>query len=185
MPSTASPQGVFPVSHPSGEIRQFTQVDGIASAYATGLWTGTPIKRTTDGTWVACGTGVEVIGAIFMGCEFTDTSGRRLILPNWPAAQTYTAGSMILKYQPIDNQGIYQGQTAATVAASVQGEAINLQNTSQGNILGQSTQALGAPTGATNGMFRIIGLAPYPDNNWDDAYVNLYLMVSNPQGPVA
>jgi len=183
---TASPQGVYPVYHPSGDIRQAQLKDGIASTYGTALYTGTPIKMTTDGTFIACGTGAEVIGGVFMGCQFTQADGMRRVQPYWLAGQTYVPGSMILFYQPIDNQGVFEGETAATVAATVVGEGINLQNTSQGSAYtGQSTQALSAVTGATLAMFRIIGLADYPDNNWGDPYVRLRLMVSNPQGQVA
>ncbi|MFA5898608.1 MAG: hypothetical protein WC829_05790 [Hyphomicrobium sp.] len=179
------PQGIVPVYHPSGDIRQAQLKDGVASGYGTSLFSGTPVKFTTDGTLIATGTGADVMSGIFAGCQFT-TAQRRVILPYWPASQTYDAGSMIAFYQPIDTQAIYEGETAATVAATVVGEAINLDDTSQGSIYtGQSTQQLSATTGATPGLFIIVGLAEYPNNAWGDPYVRLRLRIGSPQGPVA
>jgi len=33
----------------------------------------------------------------------------------------------------------------------------------------------------SNGQFRIVDLAPYPDNAWGDAYTVVRVQVSNPQ----
>lgn len=184
---TAGPQGVYPVYHPSGDVRQAQQKDGVASAYGTALYSGTPIKYTTDGTFIAVGTGADVVQGIFMGCQFTTADGRRIVSPYWPAGQTYVAGSCIVFWQPIDQNAIYEGETNATVAATIIGEAINLANTSQGSAsTGQSTQALNATTtGATPGTFTVVGLAEYPNNAWGDPFVRLRVKVGTPQGPVA
>ena len=186
MSQVAAPSGIRPIYHPSGEIRQENLKDGILSGYTSSIYTGTPVKFNTDGTLIVCTTGVDTMAGIFAGCEFT-SGGRRFVQSHFPANQTYDVGSMIAKYQPIDGQAVYTGQTAATVAATAVGEAINLQNASQGNIMGQSTQALSAPTGATLGMFKIIGLLETPDNDWGDPYVWLKLVVPPTaiQAPVA
>lgn len=185
MSQNAAPTGISAIYHPSGDIRQQTLKDGVLSGYGTAIFTGTPVKFDTNGTLIPCASGVDVIAAIFAGCEFS-ALGRRFVLPYWPAGQTYDVGSMIAKYEPVDPSGVFVGQTAATIAATAIGEAINLQQASQGNtFLGHSTQQLSAPTGATNGMFKIVGLYETPDNDWGDPYVWLRLMVSNPWVPVA
>lgn len=183
--STAAPTGLIPVYHPSGTIRIDNQVDGVASGYSPALYTGTPVKRTTDGTLVAVGTGADVCIGVFQGCQFT-ASTKRFVLPYFPASQTYDAGSMIA-YFTSDPQIVYEGQANATIAATTIGEGINLANTSQGSTYtGFSTQALDASTtGSTDATFQVLGLAPYPNNAWGDAYPVLRVKISTYQGQVA
>lgn len=185
MSATAAPTGLVPVYHPSGTIRIENQVDGVASAYGTALYTGTPVKRTTDGTLVAVGTGADVCIGVFQGCQFT-SSGKRFVLPYFPASQTYDAGSMIA-YFTMDPHIIYEGQASATMAATTIGEGINLANTSQGSTYtGFSTQALNATTtGTTAATFQVLNLAPYPNNAWGDAYPIIRVKISTYQGQVA
>jgi hypothetical protein len=185
MTTTSSPFGVRPVSHPSGTIRLDQLAGGVASAYGTSIFTNTPVHRATNGTLVPCATGAEVCIGVFAGCEFS-ASGKRFVLPYWPAAQTYDAGTMIAYYTS-DPNITYEAQADGAVALTENGESINLANTSQGSVYtGQSTQSLTATTtGATAGTFQIIGLAPYDDNAWGDAYTVLRVKISSYQGPVA
>ena len=185
MSSTATPFGVRPVSHPSGTVRLDQLAGGVAAAYGTALYTNTPIKRHTDGTLIAVGTGADVTIGVFAGCEFT-ASSKRFVLPYWPAAQTYDAGTMIAYYTS-DVNITYEAQADGAVALTANGESINLANTSQGSVYtGQSTQALTATTtGATAGTYQIIGLAPYDDNAWGDTYTILRVKISSYQGVVA
>jgi len=183
--NTLAPQGLVPVSHPSGTIRIDNQVDGVASAYSPALYTGTPVKRTTNGTLVAVGTGADVAIGVFQGCQFT-ASTKRFVLPYFPDGQTYDAGTLIA-YFTSDPNITYEGQANGTVAATTIGEGINLANTSQGsNYTGFSTQALNATTtGATAATFQVLGLAPYPNNAWGDLYPILRVKISSYQGQVA
>jgi hypothetical protein len=186
MPLTASPQGILIAKHVSGDPRQLNLVDGILSTYGTNLFTGSPVQMGTNGTIQAV-TGVnDPIFGIFVGCQFSALQ-RRFVLPYWPAGQAYDAGSMIANVQPINDPGIILvGQTAATVAATARGEGINIAAGPTGSIYtGLSSQALGAPTGATPASFTILDLEEAPNNAWGDPFVNLLLMVQNRQGPVA
>jgi hypothetical protein len=185
MSATASPFGVRPVSHPSGTVRLDQLAGGVVSAYGTAIYTNTPIKRDTNGTLIPCSTGADVSIGVFAGCEFT-ASSKRFVLPYWPAAQTYDAGTMIAYYTS-DPHITYEAQADGAVPLTENGESINLANTSQGSVYtGQSTQALTATTtGASAGTFQIIGLAPYDDNEWGDAYTILRVKISSYQGPVA
>lgn len=185
MSSTSSPFGLRPVSHPSGTIRLDQMAGGVASAYGTAIYTNTPIKRHTDGTLIPSATGADEAIGVFAGCEFT-SSGKRFVLPYWPASQTYDAGSMIAYYTS-DPNITYEAQADGAVALTENGESINLANTSQGSTYtGQSTQALTATTtGASAGTFQIIGLAPYDDNAWGDAYTILRVKISTYQGVIA
>lgn len=185
MSATASPFGVRPISHPSGTVRLDQLVGGVASTYGTAIYTNTPIKRDTDGALIPCSTGADVAIGVFAGCEFT-ASSKRFVLPYWPAAQTYDAGTMIA-YFTSDPNITYEAQADGAVAFTENGESINLANTSQGSVYtGQSTQSLTATTtGSTDGTFQIIGLAPYEGNAWGDAYTILRVKISSYQGAVA
>jgi hypothetical protein len=185
MSTTLAPQGLVPTSHPSGIIRVDNLVDGILSSFGTSIFTGTPIKRDTNGTIIPCASGVDVCIGVFQGCEFSSAT-KRFVVPYWPAGQTYDAGSMIAKYTS-DKEITYEGQASGPVAQVSMGEGINLLNASQGSVFtGFSTQALNATvTGSTLATFQITGLAPYDDNAWGDAFTKLRVRISNYQGQVA
>lgn len=187
MASTSAPFGIRAVSHPSGVIRQEVFPNGIASAYPTAIYTGTPVKRTTDGTLVVVGTGADVAIGVFQGVEYTDASGRFVVSPYWPAAATYANDGYMQAYCTTDKEITYEGQTDGTVAATVIGESINLATASTGSTYtGLSAQMLTATTtGATAGTFQVLGLAPYQNNNWGDAYVIVRVKISSYQGVVA
>lgn len=185
MSSTNQAQGLSPVSHPSGIIRQETVTDAIASGYATSLFTGTPIKRTTDGTLVAVATGADSAIGVFQGCQYT-SNGKRFISAYWPASTTYDAGTLLASFTS-DPGIIYEGQANGPVAASAVGEGINLADASAGSTFtGISSQRLNATTtGATAATFQVLGLAPYPDNAWGDAFTKVRVKISTYQGQVA
>lgn len=164
MSSVSAPFGLAPAAHASGgTIRQDYQNNGIASGYNTNIFTQTPVKRTTDGTLVACSTGVETAIGVFLGCEFS-SAGRFFVSPYWPASQTYTDDGTMQAYFTSDPNILYDAQCDGSVAASKIGEGINLANTSQGSTYtGQSTQALSATTtGATVGLATVWSIPPGP-----------------------
>lgn len=192
---TLAPIGLQPVAHPSGTIRTDQQTNGVASGYASNLFSGTPVKRTTDGTLIATATGADTTIGIFMGCEFA-SAGKRFILPYWPANQTYDAdqNDPMIAYFTSDADIIYEGQANGTVNQSANGEGINLNDSSASGstFTGQSQQALNhTTTGATAATFQVIGLAPYPNNAWSDvdatlgAFPMLRVKISTYQGQVA
>lgn len=185
MSAVLAPQGLVPTRHPSGTIRVENLVDGILSGYTSNIFTGTPVKRFTDGTLNVCGTGADTCLGVFQGCEFS-ASGKRFVLPYFPAGQTYDAGSMIAKFTA-DSDIIFEAQADGPVAQIKLGEAINLANTTQGSVYtGFSSQALSATTtGATPGTFVVFGLAQYGDNAWGDAFTKLLVKIGTGQPPVA
>lgn len=187
MSATAAPFGLRCVYHPSGEPRIETLNNGIASAYGTGLYTGTPVKLTTDGTLVATATGADSTIGIFVGCFFI-SGNRPFQLPYWPAAQTYDANTLMwAQYEALDPNAIYEGQADGTVAQTALGEAINLVTASTGSVYtGNSAQALNhTTTGATPGTFIVQNIAPYPDNAWGDAFTIVRVRIGTYQGPIA
>lgn len=186
MSAILAPFGLRPVFHPSGDIRTRDSYK-IASAYGTGLYSGTPVKLTTDGTLIATATGADSIVGIFAGCQFI-SGNRPFILPYWPAGQTYDANTEMTAWiQPMDGLAEYEAQLSGTAASTIIGEAINLDAAAGGSVYtGQSNQTLNpTTTGATPGTFIVTGLAPYPDNAWGDAYPIVRVKAGTVQGPVA
>lgn len=187
MSSTNAPFGLRCAFHPAGEPRIETLVDGILSTYGTSIFTGTPIKRDTNGTIIPCSTGADSCIGIFAGCQYTATDGRRVVSAYWPASTAYVAGSMLAFYEMIDGNAIYEGQADGTIAQTALGEGINLVDASTGSTYtGLSTQALNhTTTGATPATFQITNIAPYPGNAWGDTYTIVQVKISTFQGQVA
>jgi len=185
MTATAQPQGLVPARHPSGIIRIENLVDGVANPYASNLFTGTPVMRGTDGTLqFTTGVAGACIG-VFQGCEYTSGT-KRFVIPYYPAGTTYEVGSMIAKFTA-DPDIIYEAQSVGPVTAADVGGAVNVSGASViGNTYtGFSTQHVGAPTGATAGTFIIVGLSPYDDNAWGDAYTKILVQIATKQAAVA
>lgn len=169
----AAPFGLRYVYHPSGEPRIETLHNGIASAYAQPLFTGSPVSiDPATGKLMATAVAAPCVG-IFCGCFFI-SGNRPFKLPYWPAGQTFDANTpMWAEYTPFDTQAILEGQANGPVAQTALGESINLSSaTPTGSVYtGISSQALTATTtGATAGTFIIQNLAGYADNAWGDAF---------------
>jgi hypothetical protein len=187
MVATSAPFGVRCVYHPSGQARIETLVNGIASGYATGLYTGTPVKLTTDGTLIATATGADSTIGSFVGCFFI-SGGRPFQIPYWPAGQTFDANTLMwAQYEAFDQDAIYEAQADGTIAQTANGEAINLVTASTGSIYtGLSAQMVNhTTTGATPGTWIVQNIAPYPDNAWGDAFTIVRLRLGTYQGPFA
>jgi hypothetical protein len=186
MSATNQAQGLVPARHPSGTIRIETMVDGLISGGAA-MYTGTPVKiDATTGLLIPCAVGADVCVGVFQGCEY-NAGGKRFVSPNFPAGQTYDVGSMLARYTR-DPAIIYSGQADGPVAATKNGEGINLVDASTvGNAFtGLSTQRLSATTtGATAATFQVIGLDPLPDNAWGDALTKVLVKISTYQGQIA
>lgn len=187
MSAVSAPFGVRPVFHPSGDVRLRDVSLGIASGYGTGLYSGTPVKYTTDGTLIATATGADSLVGIFAGCQFISNQ-RPFILPYWPAGQTYDANTaMTAWFSPMDALAEYEAQLDGSGAQSLVGQGINLVTAAGGSIYtGQSNQMLNhTATGATPGTFTVVGLAPYPDNVWGDAFTIVRVKAGTVQPPIA
>jgi hypothetical protein len=182
-----APFGLRPVYHPSGDVRVEQHANGIASGFGTAIFTGTPIKKATDGTIIPCAVGADVCIGVFAGCQFI-SGNRPFILPYWPAGQTYDVNTrMVALWNPIDAVAEWEGLANGPVPQTAWGEGINLADASAGSIYtGLSSQHLNATvTGATPATFIVTGLPQYPDNTWGDAFTLLRVRISTVQGQVA
>jgi hypothetical protein len=186
MTTTAAPFGLRPVYHPSGVIRQTEYLNGVASGYASNIFTGSPVKYTTDGTLILTPAGASDTVGTFAGCEFSSAT-RYFVLPYWPASQTYDSAGPARFYINDDKNIIYEGQANGSVAQTANREGINLVGAVSGSTYtGQSTQALNATTtGATAATFIVTDVAPYEGNVWGDAFTIVRVAIATYSGQIA
>ena len=179
MPSTASPNGLAPVNHPSGVVRPFAMT--ILTGSATAIFQNQPVKiipsSTGEGTITAAAVGDSFIGT-FQGVEFTDSDGRRRVSNKWTAS---TAATDIVAYVTIDQTITYGIQSSATLAITDIGKQFDFTTGAGNATTGISSQSLDAASAASNASLRVIGLIPGPDNNWGDTYVNVLVQISEHQ----
>jgi len=171
MSSTNAPFGMRPAFHPSGLDRASALADGIASAYATAILKGQPVKMDTTGTIVVAAAGDAFLGC-FSGVEWTDTTGRRRVSNNWPASTAYQTGSCIAYFYN-DPNIVYEIQAAGSLAQTSIGDEADLSNTTAGSTttgLSACTLSTTLAGSGTSAQMRILNLAPYPDNAWGDSY---------------
>jgi hypothetical protein len=174
MSSTSAPFGLRPAFHPSGLDRAQALANGIASAYASDILKGQPVKyNPSAGTIIVATVGAAWSGA-FAGVEWTDTTGRRRVSNYWPANTAYQTGSCVAYFYN-DANIVYEIQTDATIAQTSIGNEYNFSNITAGsNTTGLSAATLGVSTAVGNGVqgdMRVVDIAPYPDNAWGDSYV--------------
>lgn len=172
MSATSAPFGLRPAFHPSGLDRAQALAGGIVSGYASNILKGQPVKYDTNGTIVPAAAGDAFVGA-FAGVEFTDTTGRRRVSNYWPASTAYQTGSCVAYFYN-DPNIVYEIQADGSLAQSSIGDEADLSNTTAGSTTtGLSQATLSTSLIGANGeaQMRIVDLAPYPDNAWDDTYV--------------
>lgn len=183
MSSTSAPYGFRPSYHNSGQMRPKAYT--IASTYAANIFSGDPVKLTSDGV-VQLGTsdgtrtgttdGVTLLG-IFAGCQYLDSSGKPTISPFWPSG---TTGTEIVAWVYDDPETLYDVQYAnpgtpgTTSVQTAVGAECDWRVASPGGSTstGLSNTWLTA-TQSTSGQFQITGFAYDINDSLTDAYVNV------------
>jgi hypothetical protein len=181
MPSTSAPFGLRPAFHPSGLDRAQALANGIkaestsgnvSAGYNTNILKGQPIKMDAGGYIVVAGAGDAFLGA-FAGVEWTDATGRRRVSNYWPANESFQVGSVVAYFYD-DPNIVYEIQADGTLAQTSIGDEADLSNTTAGSTttgLSQCTLSISVVGADNEAQMRIVDIAPYPDNNWDDTYV--------------
>jgi hypothetical protein len=81
------PCGLMPLRYLNGSPWNGAQNPyPIASGYVTAIYLYDPVITLNDGT-IGIGVAGSPCRGVFLGCQFTDTSGTLQNLPYWPAAQ--------------------------------------------------------------------------------------------------
>ena len=187
MSATSAPFGLRPAFHPSGLDRAQALAGGITSGYSTSILKGQAVQYSPNAGVILpvldTTTNSGLVSGAFAGVEWTDTTGRRRVSNYWPASTTVIAGSVVAYFYN-DQQIVYEIQTDATMAQTAIGNEANLSNFTAGSTttgLSQMTLSASLAGSGSAAQFRIVDLAPYPDNNWGDPYVIVRVQVSKPQ----
>ena len=184
MSATLAPFGLRPAFHPSGLDRAQALANGIASGFASDILKGQPVRYIAASGVIepVTATGNSVAGA-FAGVEFTDTTGRRRVSNYWPANTAYQTGSCVAYFYN-DPNIVYEIQAAGSVAQTSIGLDANFSNFAAGsNVTGLSQATLNASILSTGvqGQVQILDIAPYPDNDWGDAFTIVRVQVARRQ----
>ena len=184
MSATNAPFGLRPAFHPSGLDRAQALAGGIPSAYNTDILKGQAVLYVAGSGVIepVNATGDAVSGA-FAGVEWTDTTGRRRVSNYWPANTAYQTGSCVAYFYN-DPNIVYEIQADGAVAQTAIGLDANLSNFAAGSTttgLSQATLNASVLSTGVQGQVQILDIAPYPDNNWGDAYTIVRVQVARRQ----
>ena len=187
MSATSAPFGLRPAYFPTGLERAQALANGITSGYGTSILKGQAVQYSPNAGVILpvldTSTNSGLVSGAFAGVEWTDTTGRRRVSNYWPASTTAIAGSVVAYFYN-DQQIVYEIQTDATMAQTAIGNEADLSNFTAGSTttgLSQMTLSASLAGSGSAAQFRIVDLAPYPDNNWGDPYVIVRVQVSKPQ----
>jgi hypothetical protein len=187
MSATSAPFGLRPAYFPTGLERAQALANGITSGYGTAILKGQAVQYSPNAGVILpvldTTTNSGLVSGAFAGVEWTDTTGRRRVSNYWPASTAYITGSCIAYFYN-DQQIVYEIQTDATMAQTAVGNEANLSNFTAGSTttgLSQMTLSASLVGSGSAGQFRIVDIAPYPDNNWGDPFVIVRVQVSKPQ----
>jgi len=187
MSATSAPFGLRPAYFPTGLERAQALANGITSGYSTSILKGQAVQYSPNAGVILpvldTTTNSGQVSGAFAGVEWTDTTGRRRVSNYWPASTAYIAGSCIAYFYN-DQQIVYEIQTDGTMAQTAIGNEANLSNFTAGSTttgLSQMTLSASLAGSGSAAQFRIVDLAPYPDNNWGDPFVIVRVQVSKPQ----
>ena len=182
MSATSAPFGLRPAFHPSGLDRAQALAGGIASAFASNILKGQPVKMNTAGWIEPAATGEAFLGA-FAGVEWTDATGRRRVSNYWPANESFQVGSVVVYFYQ-DAQIVYEIQAAGSLLQTSVGDEFDITNETAGSTttgLSQATLGTSAAGSGSAKQCRVIDIAPYPDNAWGDAYTIVRVQISESQ----
>lgn len=178
MSDVSAPFGFRPAYHPMGFDRANKYT--IASSYGTAIYKGGPVILNTNGTIVVGTAAADLLG-IFVGCEYTDNTGKRNVSPFWPAGQVATD---IVAWVIDDPDVVYEVQANGPVAQTAIGDQADVVNVGAGSTqtglssAGLSSTLAGAGVQA---QFRIIGFGQYVDNLPGDAFTIVQVQLARHQ----
>jgi len=189
MSSTSAPYGFRPSYHNSGQMRPKAYT--ITSTYAASIFSGDPVKLTSDGViqlassdGTRSGTtdGVTVLG-VFAGVQYLDATGKPSISPFWPSG---TTGTEIVAWVYDDPETIYDVQYAnpgtpgvTSVQTAVGAEADWRVASPGGSTSTGISSTYLTVLQSTQGQFQITGFAYEITDSLTDAYVNVTVRIND------
>lgn len=183
MSATNAPFGLRPAFHPSGLDRAQALANGITSTYNTDILKGQPVKYVAASGVIQPVTSTEAFSGAFAGVEWTDTTGRRRVSNYWPANTAYQTGSCVAYFYN-DPNIVYEIQADGSVAQTSIGLEADFSNLTAGSTttgLSQCTMSASIKATGVQGQLQVLDIAPYPGNDWGDAYTIVRVQVAKRQ----
>lgn len=183
MPSVSAPFGFRPSFHNSGQMRpkEYT----IASAYATNIFSGDPVKLvdagtvqlgTSDGSRTGTVAGITLLGTL-AGVEYRDATGKPTISPYWIGG---TVATEIVAYVYDDPETLFDvqytnpgtpGTDSVQTSVGEQSDWTGFTAPGGSTRTGLSSASLAAIESSGTGQFQITGFAYNINQTLTDAYV--------------
>jgi len=177
MPSTANPNGLQPIFHPSGTIRPVQRT--LLHGYTSTINNNDPVRMDASGYVQIAATTGAVYGS-FQGVEYYDSDNRPRKRNFWTASTaTYgNADPIVYVAEPRNTLFLVQS-TAALTITDVSSQA-NMASIGGTVATGQSAATLDQSTLTTSStaQLRILALDPSPDNAWGDTYTNVQVEIA-------
>jgi len=135
----------------------------IASGASGNIFSGDPVKMTSDGTILVAAAGDELLG-VFRGCQFTNSSGEVIYSAYWPDG---TVTSDAVAFVDDDPNTLFEVQSAATgsVTQTIIGLNADIVYASGSTTDGQSSVEISGTMATTAAQLRIVGFSKDPENN--------------------
>lgn len=196
MSTTSAPFGFRLARQPSvhGVPRRFP----IASGYAANIFSGDPVSlagtatgegtielSTLDGSRTGTIAAMPILG-IFLGCEYTDSTGKPVKSAYWPTGTTQLSGTTAWAIVAEGDQNEFEVQADGAIALSDIGTQCDWVNGSSpygSTYTGIASAMVSATPVADNssGGFQIIDFVEDGSNTAGDTYTRVIVRIANPQ----
>lgn len=170
----------------------------IASGYAANIFSGDPVSlagtitaegtielSTLDGTRTGTIAAMPILG-IFLGCEYTDSTGKPVKSPYWPSGTAQLSGTTAWAIVAEGDQNEFECYANGQIILGDIGSQADWANgaspygsTSTG-ISGAFISATPTASGSQGG-FQIVDFVEDGDNTAGDAYTRVIVRIANPQ----
>lgn len=172
MPNLNAPNGFKLVGHMAGGVPARMNEYRLASGTANAIFTGDPVIILNTGLLDrAGGTSVNIIG-IFAGVRWIDVDGTPRFSRHWPAAQVTQGAGDAFALVCDDPMAVFEVQckTGTAFAQTHVGNNADYEYVAGNTLNGSSNSHLDiSAAGAATAQFRILGLAPLPNNDFGDS----------------
>ena len=158
-------------------------IGALPSAYNTAIYQHQPIKMLGTGYIAPVSATSDAFIGAFIGVEYTDATGKRVVSNQWLAN---TAATDIRVYFTDDVSTIYEIQSDGSLAQSAIGEQAYITNLTANNGLGMSQATISATTvNSGTRQLRIIDISQDLNNASGDTYTVVRVQISNHQNAAA
>jgi hypothetical protein len=177
MTATAAPFGLRPAMHGSGGLLRPIRRT-IDPAYTTAIYKGAPVLTTAAGPINNAAANSGRIDGVFIGCEYTDVSGKYNVSAYWPGTASCTN---IVAWVLEDPNAIFEVQGSSSHTVADIGNGFGVVNPGSGSTqTGVSTCALDtSTTGTGTKQLVVVDVAQSEDNTWGDAFTILRVKLGN------